>query len=153
MIVLAIVSGIGFLCALTLHIASGCGTDLLGLDVLGSFDLTGWLLFTPMCLGMLLFLYMLIHAWAWNWSEFWDNLTDGMSGLAMSFLVVIFCYNLLLLRSARAHAATTLISALFMLFCYAPTVYFWKERPMLEADPATPASGEGDADEFDVDRQ
>jgi hypothetical protein len=131
MVVLSVIAMLGFLYALTLHLAAA----LHGGWVL---TLTDVMLVVPFVLGGVLTLLMIIYAWDWSWSGFLVNITDGMPDniQPMLLLAVVYPFFIGAIGHGRgmsmpmtpfqeAGAATAVLLPLFLL----PAVYFWKERP------------------------
>lgn len=132
MIILSVISIIGFLCALVIHLGAVAKFAWVG-DNLDSF--LGFLFIS----GAGLLLITIIKAWDWSWGGFLENLTDDMTSLIKNLLLIVTLYPILILAiyhrrggySVALSSTQTIweMSAMLLPLFLIPACYFWKERP------------------------
>ena len=134
---LACISFAGFLGTLSIHLAASAHVPWTG-------SIPDWLFNTMLFTGLSLVLIMVISAWAWSLAEFWDNLSDGMSGLAYTFVFFTIAYAMIISSYGGRYAAVDrimnpenwtpmidnwIMTGVLIPLYFVPAMYFWKERP------------------------
>lgn len=125
MIILAVISLIGLIFAIVLHLCTIVEVSWLSNNI----DPIYSIMFIS---GSILMLLTIIKAWDWSLGSLIGNITDGMSGLAKNFMILSILYPCIINGTAKGQVPNATIfgisSILFPIFLI-PALYFWKERP------------------------